>query len=69
MNKFEKAFPKNENMIDIIIKTISIWYSFSSGLTIDIDEYMFVGKNNIAIIPAQSPDSNVDIVSLFKSAV
>ena len=30
---------------------------------------MLDGKNDIAIIPAQSPDNKVDIVSFFKSDV
>ena len=69
INKLENNFPNIEKIIAIAMKIINSWYSLNSGLMIDIEEYMFVGKNNIAIIPAQSPESNVDIVSFFKSDV
>ena len=69
MNKLENNLPNIENKIAIDVKINRIWYSFNSGLTINIEEYMLVGKKNIAIIPAQSPDNKVDIVSFFRSEV
>ena len=69
INKLENNLPNIENNIAIDMKIINNWYSFNSGFMIDIEEYMFAGKKNIAIIPAHSPESNVDIVSFFKSDV
>lgn len=69
MNRLENNLPNIENKIAINMKINMIWYSFNSGQTICIEEYVLVGKKNIAIIPAQSPDNKVDIVSFFRSEV